>query len=33
MEETGHTIYISGLNYETNEQSIRDFFAPYGEIT
>ena len=28
----GTKIYVGNLNYETDEQSLRDLFAPHGEI-
>ena len=29
----GTKIYVGNLNYETDEQSLRDLFTPHGEIT
>jgi cold-inducible RNA-binding protein len=26
------TIYVGNLNYSTTEESLRDFFTPFGEI-
>jgi RNA recognition motif-containing protein len=28
----GTKIYVGNLNYETDEQSLRDLFTPHGEV-